>query len=144
MKIRLGFSLVLVALATLGVTVSVPAQTPSRKVFEITASSFKFEPNQITFNEGDTVVIQLRNADQSGRPHNIAARYLANIPLTVRGDGLQAIEEERKYVRVDAGKQAEFEFVATGRGSYAFICSVFVHSAAGMTGAIFVRPAGSP
>ena len=80
----------------------------------------------------------------SGRPHNFAARYLANIPVNVRGDGRQAIEEERKYVQVDAGKQTEFEFVATNRGSYAFICSVFIHSFNGMTGTILVRPAGAP
>jgi len=144
MKIRLVLAFVLVVLATLGITVTVPAQTPSRKVIEITASSFKFEPNAIVVNEGDTVVIRFKNADQSGRPHNFASRYLANIPVTVRGDGRQAIEEERKYVQVDAGKQAEFEFVATNRGSSAFICGVFIHSFAGMTGTIIVRPAGSP
>jgi uncharacterized cupredoxin-like copper-binding protein len=90
-------------------------------------------------------VIRLINADDVRRfPHDMAARYFASIPLTVRGDGRQAVEEERRYVRLDAGKQAEIEFVATGRGSYAFICSVFTHSLAGMTGAIFVQPAGSP
>ena len=135
--------LLLVAI-TLGVSTSVPAQTPVRKVIEITMTSFKFEPNEIRVNEGDTVLIRLRNADQAGRPHAVASRYLVDIPLTVRGDGRQGVDEGRKFVQVDASKQAEFEFVAQNRGSYAFICSVFIHSFAGMTGAIFVRPAGSP
>jgi plastocyanin len=140
MKIRALLALALVFATTLGFAASVPAQTPAQKVIEVTLTSFKFEPSQITVNEGDRVVIRLKNADQFGRPHDIAARYFADIPLTVRGDGRQAVEEGRKYVRVDAGKQAEFEFVATSRGSYPFICSVFVHSINGMTGAIFVNP----
>jgi len=143
MKCRLVLIGLLVVAVTLGTAAAVPAQTPTRKVFEITMTSFKFEPNQIRFNEGDTVVIRLRNAD-ARFPHDIASRYLTNTQLTVRGDGRQAVAEERRYVRVDAGKQTEFEFVATGRGSYAFICSVFTHAFDGMTGAIFVQPAGSP
>lgn len=135
----------LVVALTLGAAAAAPAQTSTRKVFEIVMTSFKFEPSQIMVNEGDTVVIRLRNADDTRRfPHDIAARYFTSIPLTVRGEARQAVEEERRYVRLDAGKEAEIEFVATGRGSYAFICSVFTHSLAGMTGAIFVRPAGSP
>jgi plastocyanin len=123
----------------LGLTPSAPAQAPPR-IVEITMTSFKFEPNEITLTEGDRVVIRLRNADQFGRPHDIASRYFLDIPLVVRGDGRQAVEEGRKYVRVDAGRQAEFEFVAQGRGSYAFICSVLLHSINGMTGAIYVKP----
>jgi plastocyanin len=140
MRIRALLALGLVLATTLGFATSLPAQTPRRKVIEVTMTSFKFEPSQITVNQGETVVIRLRNADQFGRPHDIAARYFADIPLTVRGDGRQAVEEGRKYVRVDAGKQAEFEFVAQNPGSYAFICSVFVHSINGMTGALFVKP----
>jgi uncharacterized cupredoxin-like copper-binding protein len=135
----------LVVAVTLGMAAAVPAQTSTRKVFDITMSSFKFEPSEIKVNEGDTVVIRLRNGDDARRfPHDMASRYFAGIPLTLRGDGREAVEEGRKYVRLEAGKQAEIEFVATGRGSYPFICSVFVHSFAGMTGAIFVRPAGTP
>jgi uncharacterized cupredoxin-like copper-binding protein len=135
----------LVVALTLGSAATAPAQTSTRRVFDIAMTSFKFEPSQIRVNEGDTVVIRLRNADDVSRfPHDIASRYFASIPLTVRGDARQAMEEDRRYVRLDAGRQAEIEFVATGRGSYAFICSVFTHSFAGMTGAIFVQPAGSP
>ncbi|OFX32578.1 MAG: hypothetical protein A2Z07_03700 [Armatimonadetes bacterium RBG_16_67_12] len=140
MRFRVLLAALLLVGVTLGVTKPVPAQTQSRKVIEVTLSSFKFEPSEIKVNEGDTVVIRLKNADPFGRPHDIASRYFADIPLEVRGDGRQAVEEGRKYVRVDAGKQAEFEFVAQNRGSYAFICSVFVHSLSGMTGAIFVNP----
>jgi uncharacterized cupredoxin-like copper-binding protein len=143
MKLRALLALGLVFATTLGLAASVPAQTPNRKVIEVTLTSFKFEPSQIVVNEGDTVVIRLKNADQANRPHNIASRYFVDLPLTVRGDATQAVDEGRKYVRVDAGKQAEFEFVAANRGSYAFICSVFLHSAAGMTGAIFVKPKGT-
>ncbi len=144
MKPRYLVAVLFLIAVTFGISPSVPAQTPVRKVIEITMTSFKFEPNEIRVNEGDTVLIRLRNADQAGRPHAVASRYLVDIPLTVRGDGRQGVDEGRKFVQVDAGKQAEFEFVAQNRGSYAFICSVFIHSFAGMTGAIFVRPAGSP
>jgi uncharacterized cupredoxin-like copper-binding protein len=129
---------------TLGLSTSVPAQTsPVRRAIEVTLVSFKFEPSEIRVTEGETVTIRLRNADQQGRPHSFASRYLLPIPLTVRGDGRQGVEEERKFVLVEAGKQAEFEFVAQNRGSYGFICSVLIHSVAGMTGAIHVQLAGS-
>lgn len=143
MKIRFLIAAALLVAVTLGISTAGTAQTSSRKVIEITMTSFKFEPSDIRVNEGETVVIRLRNAD-ARFPHNVASRYFTNIPLTVRGDGQEGSGEERKFVRVDAGKAAEFEFVATNRGSYAFICSVFTHAFSGMTGQIYVRPAGSP
>jgi uncharacterized cupredoxin-like copper-binding protein len=143
MKLRFLVVAALVVAVTLGISTAGTAQTSARKVIEITMTSFKFEPSEIRVNEGDTVVIRLRNAD-ARFPHNFASRYLVNTPLTVRGDGREGVGEDRKYVQVDAGKQAEFEFVAKGRGSYALICSVFTHAWTGMTGAIFVQPAGSP
>ncbi len=130
---------VLLVAITLGAATGLPAQTPTRRVIDVTLSEFKIEPSQITFNEGDTVVIRLRNAGPRF-PHNIASRYLVNIPLTIRGDGRQAVEEERKLVHVEPGRSAEFEFVAQGRGSAAFICSIFLHAPAGMTGAFFIQP----
>lgn len=130
----------LLVVITLGMATRVPAQSQVRRVIDVTLSEFKIEPSEIRFNEGDTVVIRLRNAGPRF-PHNIASRYLVDIPLTVRGDGRQGVDEGRKFVQVDAGKQAEFEFVAQGRGSAAFICSVFIHSFAGMTGAFFIAPA---
>lgn len=130
------------AAITLGMATAVPAQAPARRLIEVTLSEFKIEPSQITFNEGETVVIRLRNTGPRF-PHNIASRYLVNIPLTVRGDARQGIDEDRKWVHVDAGKSGEFEFVAQGRGSAAFICSLFLHAPAGMTGAFFINPSGS-
>jgi uncharacterized cupredoxin-like copper-binding protein len=144
MKLRFLVGAALVVAVTLGISTAGTAQTSARKVIEITMVSFKFEPSEIRVNEGDTVVIRLRNADPRGFPHNVASRYFASLPLTVRGDGQEGSAEDRKFVRVDAGKSAEFEFVATNRGSYAFICSVAIHSFAGMAGQIYVRPAGTP
>ncbi len=143
-RLRLaGLLLIAAMLGTLGAPAAAPAQAP-RKVFEITMTSFKFEPNQIRFNEGDTVVLRLINTDQFGRPHDLASRYLLDIPLTIRGDGREDIVEGRKRIFVDAGKRAEVEFVAKGRGSFAFICGLFAHAAQGMTGAFIVGPASSP
>lgn len=133
---------VLLVAITLGVATSVPAQAPARRVIDVTLSEFKFEPSQITFNEGDTVVIKLRNTGPRF-PHNFASRYLVNILLTVRGDARQGVSEDRKWVAVDAGKSGEFEFVAQGRGSAALICSIFDHAERGMVGALFLKPSGS-
>lgn len=126
----------------LSAAAGVPAQTPARRVVEITMTSYKFEPNQIRVIEGETVVIRLKNPDPTGRRHNLATAYLLNIPIILRGDGEEGISEGRKYVAVEAGKQAEFEFVARGRGSYAFICSVLDHAARGQTGALIVSAPG--
>lgn len=142
MRFRVLLAMVLLVGVMLGVTKPVPAQTPSRKVIEVTMTSFKFEPSEIRVNEGDTVVIRLRNADQAGRRHNLASAYLLNIPLTLRGDGEEGTNEGRKFVAVEAGKQAEFEFVAKGRGSYAFICTVFDHAIRGQTGVLIVGAPG--
>ncbi len=129
---------VLIAVLTLGLSTAVPAQTPRKIVIEVKMDSFKFEPSQIKFNEGDTVVLKLVNVDSRGRPHNFASTWLTNIPLTVRGDGSESTFEGRKGVRVESGKTAEVEFVARGRGSAAFICSLFNHAASGSIGAFFV------
>ncbi|MDQ7841544.1 MAG: cupredoxin domain-containing protein [bacterium] len=140
---RLRLLGLLVIVAMLLVPTAAPAQA-TRKVVEITMTSFKFEPNLIRFQEGDTVVLRLINADQSGRAHDLAAAYLLDIPLTIRGDGRESVSEGRKRIFVDAGKRAEVEFVAKGRGSFAYICSLFAHAAQGMTGAFIVGPASSP
>lgn len=138
MRKRMTLTGLLVAAATLGMAAGAPAQTPSRKIIEIVMTSYKYEPSQIRITEGDTVVIRLKNADQTGRRHNFSSTYLLNIPLTLRGDGEEGTNEGRKFVAVEAGKQAEFEFVAKGRGSYAFICTVFDHAIRGQTGALIV------
>lgn len=140
---RLRLLGLLVIVAMLLAPTAAPAQA-TRKVFEVTMTSFKFEPNLIRFQEGDTVVLRLINADQFGRAHDLASAYLLDIPLTIRGDGRESVSEGRKRIFVDAGKRAEVEFVAKGRGSFAFICSLFAHAAQGMTGAFIVGPATSP
>lgn len=128
----------------LGTAVAAAAQTPSRKVIEITMTSFKYDPNQIKVQEGDSVVIRLRNVDPFGRTHSFSSAYLLNIPVTVRGDATQGTSEGRKWIAVEAGKTGELEFVAQGRGSFAIICSLFDHASRGHTGMLFVQLPGSP
>jgi plastocyanin len=141
MKARTLWITALLAVGVLWPAASLPAQTAKKVVIEVKMDSFKFEPSQIRFNEGDTVVLRLINVDGRGRRHNLASAWLNNIPLTLRGDVQEGTSEGRKWVVVDAGKQGEVEFVARGKGSAAFICSLFNHAEQGMTGAFFV---GSP
>jgi plastocyanin len=129
----------LVAAAAAIVGTAAAAQGPPRKVIEVTMTSYKYDPNQITVNEGDAVVIRLRNIDPFGRAHNFSTAYLLNIPVTVRGDATQGTSEGRRWIAVEAGKAGEFEFVAKGRGSYPIICSLFDHASRGHTGALFVQ-----
>jgi plastocyanin len=139
--VRLLSTLSLVFLIMITMIRAVPAQAQAQpKVFEITATSFKFEPNAISVNEGDRVIIRMRNIDPQNRPHDMASRYFEGLPLTVR-TGTQGSDEGRKYVRIPAGQTSEFEFTAGNPGSYAFICSVLVHSFAGMAGTILVKRA---
>jgi len=143
MGVRAVAILALLAVTTFGTAAAVRAQALPRKVIEITTTSYKYEPNTIRFNEGDTVVIRIRNIDPVGRAHNFSTSYLLNIPLTVRGEATQGVSEGRKWVALDAGKSAEIEFVAQGRGSFAILCSLFDHASRGHTGMLFVQAPGS-
>ena len=143
MSVRVLLVGLLLAVTTLGITAAVAAQTPARRIIEVTMSEYKFEPNQIRFNEGDTVVLKLTNAGPR-MVHNMSSRYWMEINLTVRGDGRQGISEDRKWIALDPGKSTEIEFVAKGRGSFAILCSIFDHASRGHTGAFFVQAAGSP
>lgn len=127
-----------------GTAAAVIAQPTSRKVIDVTLTSYKYDPNQIRINEGDAVVIRLRNVDPFGRAHNFSTAYLLNIAITVRGDVTQGTSEGRRWIAIEAGKTGEFEFVAQGRGSFPIICSLFDHASRGHTGALFVQSAGSP
>ena len=144
MATRALLSGLLVAAVVAGAAAAVVAQTPPRKVIEITVTSYKYDPNQIKITEGDAVVIRLRNVDPFGRAHNFSTAYLLNIPVAVRGDVSQGTSEGRRWIAVEAGKTGEFEFVAQGRGSFPIICSLFDHASRGHTGALFVQSAGSP
>ena len=144
MRVRRLAVFALVAVATLGTAAAVRAQAPQRKIIEITTTSYKYDPSTIKFNEGDTVVVRIRNIDPVGRAHNFSTSYLLNIPVTVRGDATQGVSEGRKWVALDAGKSAEIEFVAQGRGSFAILCSLFDHASRGHTGMLFVQAPGSP
>ncbi len=140
MNARAAFVSVVVVALLLALTGAVPAQ--SKRVIKISLSSWKFEPNILTFNEGDTVVLQLANIDTQ-RPHNISSKYFDSVNFTVRGDAAQGTAPDgRERLQLEPGKTAEIEFVATGRGQVSFICTVFDHATRGMTGAMIIWPPG--
>jgi uncharacterized cupredoxin-like copper-binding protein len=138
MKVRFLIVALLLVTATLALAKPVPAQTGRRVVIDMKWDSFSFTPSQLKFNEGDTVVLKIANVDARGRRHNLASSWLNNVQLTTRGSVEEGTSEGRKWVAVSAGQQGEVEFVARGRGSAAFICSLFNHAEQGMTGAFFV------
>ncbi len=140
MRIRIALAGALAALLFFALSTISPAQ--SKRVFKVSLVSFKFEPDLITMNEGDRVVLQLTNNDEK-RNHAIASAYFSTVDLTVRGDAKQGVTSDGlKYVQLEPGKSAEVEFVAMGRGQTAFICSVFDHASRGQTGAFIIWPEG--
>lgn len=85
----------------------------------MTASQWKFEPNTITVNQGDTVRLQIKNID------------------VTHGFSLPAFGVNKQ---LDAGKTTTVEFVADKKGTFTFACSVFCgagHSS--MTGKMVVE-----
>ncbi len=130
--------LLLAALILPVLTAPVHAQTGPRKVIQITAVSYKFTPALITVNQGDTVVLQFSNDDPDRRNHSIAARLFTRIEATPTGDFRTGVADERRFFAAEPGKKFELTFVASERGSFAFVCGVFDHGARGQTGAINV------
>lgn len=127
---------------TLSLASAIPAQAPAKRTIRVVVTSYKFEPSVITVRQGETVVLQLVNADAE-RSHSINAELLSRIPVTARGEvEAQGTFSGRRFFSAAPGKTIEVEFVESERGTFGFICSISGHAAKGMAGAINVLPAG--
>lgn len=105
-----------ISTTTTGATTTTQA---SVKEFSITASQWKFEPNEITVKEGDTVILHATSIDVE---HGIS------------------IPTFNVNKRIEAGKTVDVQFVADKKGTYTFFCSVFCGSGhSGMNGKLIVQ-----
>ncbi len=89
------------------------------KQIEITASNFKFEPEEFAVNVGDTVTISLKNTEGF---HDFT------------------IDEFKvKSKTIEAGATEQITFVADKKGTFQFYCSIGQHKAMGMVGTLLVN-----
>jgi plastocyanin len=103
---------------------TVPAG-PEAKVIRMTASSFRFEPNEIFARSGDRLTIEVKNV--AGMEHN----------LTVQDpEGIVLLD-----LTLPAGQTQSAALELAKPGEYRFYCGKPMHPAMGMTGRIV---AGAP
>lgn len=94
-------------------------KSSSVKTIEMTAEQWKWTPNTITVNEGDTVVIHITSKD------------------VTHGFHLPAFNIDEQIV---PGKTITVQFVADKKGTFPWACSVFCGAGhVGMTGALVVN-----
>lgn len=89
------------------------------KTIEIDGSNFKFTPNTITVNQGDTVKIVFKNSQGF---HDFTLD-----------------EFDVKTKTIQANETDEVTFTADKKGAFQFYCSVGNHRAMGMVGTITVN-----
>jgi uncharacterized cupredoxin-like copper-binding protein len=137
---RSGFAFLVAFALLINLSTASPAQQV--RTIKVSLVSFKFDPDVLTLNEGDRVILQLQNIDKE-RPHSFASPYFSTVDLTVRGDAKQDVTKDGwKTIILEPGTKAEAEFVARGRGQWTFICSLYNHASRGQTGALIVWPQG--
>ncbi|HEV8340361.1 MAG TPA: cupredoxin domain-containing protein [bacterium] len=120
---------------------ALPVAAQAKRTIRIVATSYKFEPSLVQVRQGETVVLELVNADTEGRNHSLAAELFEKANATSRGDVARTGSfEGRRFFAAAPGKQLEVEFVASERGSFAFFCGISNHAAMGQVGAINVLP----
>ena len=91
---------------------------PVTKIFNVAASSFRFDPAEIRVKKGDTVRIVLKN---SGGMHD------------------WKLDEFKAATKVlQAGQSETIEFVASKAGTFEYYCSVGTHRQMGMVGKLIV------
>lgn len=92
----------------------------NRQVVNLVGKDFRFTPDVIQVEEGNTIVINFSNPDSV--PHLI---YLP---------------EFEQHIGLPPGNEFTLEFVVDKTGTFEFICNVPGHLEAGMTGLLVVEP----
>lgn len=115
----------LLAMADGGGVATVPVPRTGNQPTEVTviAERFKFTPDRLVVNQGDTVRLVVRSADGT---HGIEIKKLDVDELVPKG-----------------GKPVTVEFVATEAGTFPITCSEYCgRGHERMKGVLEVRPAG--
>ena len=95
-------------------------QWMNEKVYFITGRQFEFEPNIITVNKGDTVVLKLVSEDVE---HGIYLDgYELNIKQYLDREG-EIVSEEDKHKTIKPGELGLLRFVADKSGRFSMRCS---------------------
>jgi nitrite reductase (NO-forming) len=108
-----------------GASLAVPASAPAAGTQQVTmtvANSMQFAPPSLELRSGQPVELTLRNG--GGMPHDFTLANGAARPVKIEAAG---------------GQTAHDTFTIDTPGTYAFVCSVPGHAAAGMRGTITVR-----
>jgi plastocyanin len=121
------FSTVIVLAAVISLCACTHMQAPvsaesAGRVIDMTASDFKFEPNNITARVGTAITFRINNT--SGITHN----------FTLKGpDG-----ENMKSIDIPARESVEVHAAFAKPGTYKFKCDKTGHSELGMQGQVVV------
>jgi nitrite reductase (NO-forming) len=94
---------------------------PSVRTFDLIGKDFRFSPDILQANEGDTVRINFSNPD--------VVPHLIDLPSF------------NQHIALIPDGEFTLEFVVDKSGSFPFVCSVPGHEEAGMTGVLIVDPA---
>ena len=105
-----------------GASVALPAHAPAAGAQQVTVtvgSAMQFAPSSLVVRAGQPVELTLRNG--GGIPHDVTLAEGASHPVKIEAP---------------AGQTARGTFTIDSPGTYAFVCSVPGHAAAGMRGTI--------
>jgi len=107
------------ALAGFGLAAALASPAAAQKTVEVVGKEFKFKPDTIELEAGETLVIEFKN--QGALSHNLTFKKLDADTGTIQTDGTETIR------------------VQPEPGTYTFVCTVPGHEAAGMTGTLKVK-----
>ena len=115
-----------VLIVAVGLVTRGSGNDPSTGSAEIVMEDLRFTPNQLNAKVGVPLIVRITNRGLE--------RHDLNFP-SLHMPGLEGVES---IVEPGATRSVTLQFDAPG--THTFICSLPGHAAAGMTGAVIVRP----
>ncbi len=101
-------------------TILTACSGPQTRAFDLIGEDFRFSPDTLRVNDGDTVRINFSNPD--------VVPHLIDLPAF------------NQHIALAPGGEFTLEFVVDKTGSFPFVCSVPGHEEAGMIGSLIVAP----
>ena len=116
----------LVVLAGAGLVAVASATGRAAGPATVDLQDFRFEPNRLDVRVGQSLTITLNNSGTEAHDLNFPSLHMPGL------GGVEAI--------LQPGETRQVTLQFDEPGEHTFICTLPGHAAAGMTGAVFVRP----